>query len=167
MTKNNKRSFTLIELIIVMIINGILASVAVPMITGMKARAMCSEAVTTMCLIRGAVRTHCVENPRYSYSNYLSEGVAELGLKPNDIQGTYFSKECYFLGCSGPSGLIACILPQDESLAPKAIDANAIPDGSGGYLTMNIQTGEILQHGISRSGYREDTNSSVTVRMWI
>ena len=40
------KGFTLIELIIVVIIIGIIAAIAAPMMQSMKARAICTEAVT-------------------------------------------------------------------------------------------------------------------------
>jgi prepilin-type N-terminal cleavage/methylation domain-containing protein len=54
----DSKAFTLIELIIVIMIIGILVSIAAPMIRNIKAKAMCAEALTTMSTISVAIRQY-------------------------------------------------------------------------------------------------------------
>jgi len=94
-----RKGFTLIELIIVVIIIGILAAIAAPMMSSNVQRARRSEAVAALGAIRTAARCYAAENsgtypatlaqisgyigaadlngPNYSYANYnIVTGVA-------------------------------------------------------------------------------------------
>ena len=88
--------FTLIELIIVLIIIGILATIAAPIMSGMQEKAIKTEAITALGVIRDAQRAYKVEHGEYasvgdfSVSNRLSPY-----LPPGALNGTYFSENCY------------------------------------------------------------------------
>lgn len=63
-----KKGFSLIELIIVLIIVGILSSIAGPMIGNTQDKARWSECVNTLGAIRNAVKLYYVEHAHYPYA---------------------------------------------------------------------------------------------------
>ena len=70
-----KKGFTLVELIIVVVIIAIIAAIAVPIMQGIKARAIISEAVTGMSAIRLALREYYAQYGAYPPlpTNYISK----------------------------------------------------------------------------------------------
>lgn len=63
---NNKKGFTLVELMVVVIIVGILAAVAVPLYRANVQRAMSSEGQALVGSIRTAERLYFAENNKYT-----------------------------------------------------------------------------------------------------
>jgi len=94
-----RRGFTLVELMIVVIIVGILAAVAIPMYTGATDRAKASEAVAALGTIRGAMRVYYAEHGTYIDASFTDGAQATNGsileVSDNDLLGRYFSTECY------------------------------------------------------------------------
>lgn len=84
----NRRGFTLIELMVVILIVGILAAVAVPLMRGRIDSAKWSEGKAIMGTIATALRTHVAEKGG-NFSGVPT--LAELGFSANDLTGTYFT----------------------------------------------------------------------------
>jgi len=99
MLRRNQRGFTLVELMIVVIIVGILAAVAIPMYQGATERAKASEAVAALGTIRGALRVYYAEHGTYVNASFtdgdqVTNG-SVLDVTDTDLLGRYFSTECY------------------------------------------------------------------------
>jgi prepilin-type N-terminal cleavage/methylation domain-containing protein len=97
------KGFTLIELMIVVLIVGILAAVAMPLFHGRTDAAKWSEASSAQGTIRSAVKVYWSEKggATYagSYDTDLGGGVTvfgpKIGINPSDVAGTYFSSDAY------------------------------------------------------------------------
>jgi prepilin-type N-terminal cleavage/methylation domain-containing protein len=100
---NSRKGFTLIELMVVILIVGILAAVAVPLMRGRIDSAKWSEANAACGMIRSALRAYWAEKgPAYAnYAADLNGAVAAfgvpLGIDPTDLDGRYFLRGCYVI----------------------------------------------------------------------
>jgi len=159
--KTNKRGFTLIELIIVLIIIGILASIAAPMMRGMTGKAIYGEAITAMGAIRTALQIYYVEYQAYPnlYAFFNEGGVLEttLRIKYNDFKGTYFFPDCYYVESATDGYIIYAFPKPDESDwgglpngAPKASDAQKFAQGANSRLQMDTR-GKVTQYYFKQS----------------
>lgn len=84
----SRKGFTLIELMVVVLIVGILAAVAVPLMRGRIDSAKWSEGKAIMGTIATALRAHIAEKG----SDFTGvPTLAQLGFADNDLDGTYFT----------------------------------------------------------------------------
>ena len=99
MRLRGQRGFTLIEAMITVMIIGVLASAATPILTNSLERAKTSEAKAALGSIRRAMRMHYVEygtykNPQFTAGRKVTFG-SILAISDTDLAGRYFSSECY------------------------------------------------------------------------
>lgn len=150
---------------IVVIIIGILASIAAPMMANMKVRAICSEAVTGMGAIRTAMQAYYLENNKYPNPGFIGNArLTEDQFRANlpglmqkqDLTGAYFGMQCYMVI---PATIYCYMDPrragQPASSAPLSAEAAKCADNPAqrAFLYMSVSDGKIQQSSVSRSGY--------------
>ena len=103
-----RKGFTLVELMVVILIVGILAAVAIPLMQGRINKAKWSEANATAGTIRTAVRAYAAETSVATavglVGNTLADAATQsaLGFSATDLNGTYFLAGDYTI--SGVNG---------------------------------------------------------------
>jgi type IV pilus assembly protein PilA len=103
----SRKGFTLIELMVVVLIVGILAAVAVPLMRGRIDSAKWSEGKAIMGTIATALRAHIAEK---GSSFTAVPKLAQLGFATNDLDGTYFK------GGESGSGNFSWIINDDDPI---------------------------------------------------
>lgn len=104
-----KRSqgFTMVELMVVVLIVGILAAVAVPLMSGRIDASKWSEAKAAMGTIASALRSYAAEKGNFASAPTL----AEVGISNNELDGTYFSHQAYAItSASATSGQVSFVI---------------------------------------------------------
>ena len=102
------KGFTLVELMVVVLIVGILAAVALPMFRGRVDLAKWSEGKATMGTIATSLRVYVqMESSNFKAVPTLSD----LGIEPGVLDGTYFS------GGDSGSGDFSWVINDDQPLS--------------------------------------------------
>lgn len=160
----HKKGFTIIEIIIVILIIAILATVAAPMMRTIKTRAIVSEAVNGLALLRTALRAYKAEHDSYPPGgNYYGSGFGSLldsiAIKKRDggpgaLDGAYWSEKCYQVIIGSSIDIYAENISDND--APNNVDTKNIgPIGSNTYIRM-YSDGRIRSKNISDSGYQSE-----------
>ncbi len=104
---NGKRGFTMVELMVVVLIVGILAAVAVPLMSGRIDASKWSEGKAAMGTIVSGLRAYTAEKGSFSSTPSLSD----IGISDNDLDGTYFTHDAYKItSASASSGQVAFVI---------------------------------------------------------
>lgn len=102
--------FTLVELMVVILIVGILAAIAIPLMQVRIERSKWSEACSTAGTIRTSIRSYAagtsITTAQGLVGNDLSDATTEsaLGFIPTDLEGTYFSAGDYTITAINGAG---------------------------------------------------------------
>ncbi|MBL7067209.1 MAG: prepilin-type N-terminal cleavage/methylation domain-containing protein [Candidatus Marinimicrobia bacterium] len=109
----NQKGFTLVELMIVIVIVGILAAVAVPIYTANIKKAKMSECDAALGTIRTALRVYYATNdptPAYPTAAAGTEvsAVTGLDISAADLTGKYFAATNYTLASADTNYTISC-----------------------------------------------------------
>ncbi len=101
------KAFTMVELMVVVLIVGILAAVAVPLMSGRIDGSKWSEGKAAMGTIASSLRAYAAEKGSFASAPTL----AEIGLSNNDLDGTYFTHQAYDItSASASSGQVAFVI---------------------------------------------------------
>jgi prepilin-type N-terminal cleavage/methylation domain-containing protein len=102
--------FTLVELMVVILIIGILAAIAIPLMQVRIDRSKWSEACSAAGTIRTSIRSYAAETSIATaqglVGNDLSDAATEtaLGFIPTDLEGTYFTPADYTITAINGTG---------------------------------------------------------------
>jgi prepilin-type N-terminal cleavage/methylation domain-containing protein len=107
MSKNS--GFSLVELMIVIVIIGVLAAVAVPIYNNNVTKARMSEADAALGSIRTQLRVYYGENGEYPTADEHVIGASWNDIKVGELTGTYFTDSSYtYVSADGSSYTITC-----------------------------------------------------------
>ncbi len=118
------KGFTLVELMVVILIVGILAAVAIPLMQGRIDKAKWSEANATAGTIRTAIRAYAAETSVATAVGLVGETLddattqAALGFSNNDLEGTYFTAADYEITSVSAAGIAAITVTSSKADAP-------------------------------------------------
>jgi len=141
--RRKEQGFTLIELMIVVIIVGVLAAVAIPMYQVVPERSMGTEASAALGLIKDAMRTYYAEHHTYANPNFGDGSLVTAGgvliLKSNDLEGRHFSEECYTFDGAPTANTFKIKCDGDQSTAAHGSDV-------AGVVKTIDQNGELIHN---------------------
>ncbi len=126
----DRRGFTLVELMIVVIVVGVLAAVAVPMYQVTAERSKASEATAALGSLRDVMRTHYAEFGRYADASFTDGARVTvggvLGMSDFDLRGRYFSSECYTFSGAPVANSFTIECDGSASVATKGAEVSTI-----------------------------------------
>jgi prepilin-type N-terminal cleavage/methylation domain-containing protein len=124
MNMESRKGFTLVELMVVILIVGILAAVAIPLMQGRIDKAKWSEANATAGTVRTAVRAYAAETSLVTAQGLAGNTMddedtqAALGFAATDLEGTYFTASDYEITSVNASGVAVITVTASKADAP-------------------------------------------------
>jgi len=119
--------FTLVELLVVVIIVGILAAVAIPMYRGASDRAKASEAVAALGTVRSSLRVYYAEHAAYPvHADTVQVDSLGLDLASDDLDGRYFDNNDYTYTGDATTFTLMATGGTDPDTAPNADEVDGI-----------------------------------------
>ncbi len=105
MQEKNKKGFTLLELLVVVTIVSILASVSISSLSGYTQKARMSEGEAGLGTVRTAMRRRFVENNgAYPALAGVTPDAANVGINTTDLDGRFFVNANYLITSPKPGG---------------------------------------------------------------
>jgi type IV pilus assembly protein PilE len=119
----NQAGFTLVELMIVIVIGGILAAVAVPIYQSNVSKAKMTECDAALGTIRTGLRVYFAGNGVYptAASGTAVTAVSGLDVSADDLTGKYFAAANYTLESADSTYTITCT-NTDVLESPRTLD---------------------------------------------
>ena len=150
-----KKTFTLIELMVVAIIVAILAAVAIPLMTGNVQRAIITEAQAALGTIRSNMRAAYSEYGAYDLiqndeGDAITGGELAVNLRPianEDLDGHYFSHECYtIVSVDDDEFSLLCDGTDSTAVANSKVGDLEVTMDQDGTITMSTDDGTTFEH---------------------
>lgn len=118
------KGFTLIELLIVVVIVGILALAAIPLIASNTEEARSSEARAALGAMKDRARVVYQRTPNTTWT------LAALGINTTELAGSYFTSNSYTIGGSGATFTANCAAVYTASPTSLDLSANLVTGSS-------------------------------------
>ncbi|MBF0521448.1 MAG: type II secretion system protein [Candidatus Omnitrophica bacterium] len=164
----NKKGFTMVELLVVLLIIGILAAVAAPLYLSNTDKAKVSEAVGAMSLIRQAERDYYLSHN----STYLDVALGKLSGSPDDSTAgnrglginvgavQYFATGAYSVSTSGTFPSTAGLTAVNFVITANPNGIADVTAGDGARSSSQVQNYRVIMDNSGKVFYSTDSGTN-------